>query len=484
MKNEPMNQDNLKTKYLLKLKESMTLSPRDCNAIILAFEKAFAYFDDIGITIKEAISRFGDDPLGDFYKTPDLNEWYQLDNAAKVYPLSMTYANIKLFRVSAYLKMPIIEPILQIALLVTMKRFPIFSSTLRKGVFWHYLDAIRVFFPVEPEQYMPCSSFDISSGYSPNFKIKYYGNRISLEAFHALSDGAGALVFLKTLIAEYLKLLGEDIKSDPEIFDVSGTPDASEFVNAFPSVDEALNKQTLAEKKALHLKGRVTQIKPAKLCHYIMSANELLNIARQHNTTLSVIMLSAILLSAKSAVTKKKGEIHVDVPVNMRKFYPSHSLLNFSMYGVLCFDVSEINDFNSLIPIVAKELKAKTSKEYMDSKISWINGIVNNPFVRKIPLSIKGFIFRTVYKILGEKSVTATFSNLGTVHCDFNDKVEMFDFILGPTTVNIAGCAMGSYNDKLVLTITKVTLNSKFENSMLKYLRDLGLDIEVKEVSI
>lgn len=36
------------------------------------------------------------------------------------------------------------------------------------------------------------------------FRVIVYKNRIAVEFFHAITDGNGALVFLKTLLAEYL----------------------------------------------------------------------------------------------------------------------------------------------------------------------------------------------------------------------------------------------------------------------------------------
>ena len=38
------------------------------------------------------------------------------------------------------------------------------------------------------------------------FRVRYYENRISVEFFHALTDGTGAIKFLSTLVGEYIKL--------------------------------------------------------------------------------------------------------------------------------------------------------------------------------------------------------------------------------------------------------------------------------------
>jgi hypothetical protein len=37
------------------------------------------------------------------------------------------------------------------------------------------------------------------------FRVIVYHNRIAVEFFHSLTDGTGALIFLKNLVAEYLE---------------------------------------------------------------------------------------------------------------------------------------------------------------------------------------------------------------------------------------------------------------------------------------
>ncbi len=38
------------------------------------------------------------------------------------------------------------------------------------------------------------------------YRVSYYGARINVEMFHAISDGNGRMVFLKTLVHNYLQL--------------------------------------------------------------------------------------------------------------------------------------------------------------------------------------------------------------------------------------------------------------------------------------
>ena len=48
------------------------------------------------------------------------------------------------------------------------------------------------------------------------YRVSYYRRRINLEVFHALSDGSGGVVFLQTLVYNYLQLRHPD--------ELAGTP--------------------------------------------------------------------------------------------------------------------------------------------------------------------------------------------------------------------------------------------------------------------
>ena len=165
--------------------------------------KAFDYYKNNGVSIDTAIQRLSNNNLGGFYaKSSSL--WFALDDAAKIYPFSLGHGSMSLFRLSAYMKKPIVPELLQIALTFTIKRFPLFATTIKKGLFWHYLDSIKRRFTVEKESTAPVRPMPVSSSYSTTFRVLYYENRISIEFFHVLTDGIGGMEFLKCLIGEYL----------------------------------------------------------------------------------------------------------------------------------------------------------------------------------------------------------------------------------------------------------------------------------------
>ncbi|HOA55598.1 MAG TPA: hypothetical protein PKG75_08170 [Clostridiales bacterium] len=132
----------------------ITLPAKEKNALIEDFAKALKFYAASGLSVDEALERLDAKNLGGFYSRPS-NTWYPLDNAAKIYPFAMKHDYMSVFRISAYLKEDVVPEILQMALTFTIKRFPSFATTVKKGFFWHYLDTTKRRYIVEPETGVP-----------------------------------------------------------------------------------------------------------------------------------------------------------------------------------------------------------------------------------------------------------------------------------------------------------------------------------------
>ena len=212
------------------------LLPRSEGARMLEdFRQAILYYARTGVPLETALSRLDIRHLGGFYARPPIL-WFPLDDAAKIYPLSMKRGSMAVFRLSACLRAEVVPELLQMALTFAIRRFPSFATTLKKGFFWHYLDTARRRFTVEPERDIPCRPIKVSASGSQSFRVLYYGRRISVEFFHVLTDGTGGMTFLKVLLAEYLRLTGVPVTPDKDLWDAEATPDPREMENAFQRV--------------------------------------------------------------------------------------------------------------------------------------------------------------------------------------------------------------------------------------------------------
>ncbi len=443
------------------------------------FEQALLYYNSISLPLSQALSLLSPTHLGGFYARPS-SLWFSLDDAAKIYPISMEHGRMAVFRLSTYLKKEVVPALLQMALNFTVRRFPSFATTLKKGFFWHYLDTAKRRFTVEPEHDIPCQPLKLSQSRSQSFRVLYHQNRISIEFFHGLTDGTGGMTFLKVLTAEYLRLTGVKVCADDALWDIDAIPQLEEFENAFSKVEQSKNSTGFAGKQALQLSGRLSSYRPCRILHFKMDASALKDAAKKYRTTVTVYLLSLMFLAVKAAVDDLKGEASIQVPVNMRKFYPSDTVRNFSMFCGIRLPIEAAIDIPSLIPVVAEQLKERASEQSMTELLTGSVKLVSA--LKYIPLAIKQPVAKLVYGFIGDKNFTTTLSNLGVVRFPkaVADELESMDFVLGATETNRASCAMVTLGNTACLSITKSTVDPSFEEKIVQLLQEDGIAVTVE----
>lgn len=355
-------------------------------ALISDFRRAAEVLVSRGLSPAEAAARLGHERLGDFYlSAPDY--WYPLDDAAKIYPMSMTDGWMSVFRLSAYLDAPVEPSLLQLALDLTMPRFPFFATKIKRGVFWHYIDGVKRRFTVQPETELPCAPMNVAAGDSQSFRVLYYGRRVSVEFFHILTDGTGGLAFLTALLLAFMT-------------------------------------------EAAH-----------------------------------------------AASDESRGDINIQVPVNMRKFCPSKTLRNFAMYCSVRTPWAEAGEAERLLPDITRQLSERASETAMRGMLASTAEMVR--LLGRVPLAVKRPAARIAYGFLGERAFTSTLSNLGAAKLppEVEAHVEKLDFVLGTGERARAACAMVTLKGRALLSVTKLTDDKTFETRLLSLLEGAGVPV-------
>ncbi len=429
------------------------------------FEDAIIRLIALGVTLEAALERLSIGHLGGFYARPSLR-WFALDNAAKIYPFSMAHGRMAVFRLSAHLKEEVIPEILQMALTFAIKRFPSFATTVKRGFFWHYLDTSKRRYSVETETSVPCKPLPVARSGSQSFRVLYYGSRVSIEFFHVLTDGFGGMVFLKTLLAEYLRLLGIESGKDRGTFDIDETPSPGELTNEFALVPKTRKISGFTGKPAVQMSGRLSRQKPCRVLHFNMKADTLKKAAGSYHATVTSYLLALIFIAGKYATDEAKGMLNVQVPVNMRKIYHADTLRNFSMYCGIKLPISRIGDVRSIIEEITKQLEQKASKDAMSEMVTATERLV--AALRFIPLAVKAPAVKLVNGFLSDRIFSTTLSNVGVVTLlpELKKHVASMDFVLGPAITNRACCALVTLGNTATLSITKTTADPSFEEKL------------------
>ncbi|MBQ8995399.1 MAG: hypothetical protein IJ091_06255 [Oscillospiraceae bacterium] len=476
---EQAKRDPLFEEMLPALRRHLSLSAPQNRLMETDFEKAIAFYRGRDLSDDRIRSLVSPERLGGFYARP-ATVWYPLDNAAKIYPLSMTRGKMAIFRLSVYLKEPVVPEILQLALDYTIKRFPVFATTLKKGFFWYYLDSAKRRFLVEKGRAIPCQPISISGSGSQSFRVLYYEERISVELFHVLCDGTGGMVFLKTLTGEYLRLLGNEIPYTDTVWNVDDVPDPSETENAFLRVERQKSASGFMGKLATQMSGKRTRLSPCQVLHFVMDTNKLREVSKSYGGTVTAYLLSLMFIANKYATEEREGTIQIQVPVNMRKYYDSRTVRNFSLYFSAALSLEEITTVEEMIPKLMQQIREKGSKECMDEMMYAAVLLVKS--LQFVPVLLKKPVAEIIYGFLGDGIVSNTLSNLGqcTVPEEMEPFIDRFDFILGGGAVQRAGCSVVSFGNKTVFSVSKHTADPSFEERFYRLISEAGIPVEVE----
>ena len=415
--------------------------------------------------------------------------WAKLDNAAKIYPASRTKHWSNVYRLSATLTEPVDVPVLQAALDDTVVRFPTIAARLRRGLFWYYLHQLQAAPPIQREYSYPLAYMHPRESRRCAFRVIAYENRIAVELFHCLTDGNGALVFLKTLVAQYLRRkYGIAIPCTQGVLDCGQVPEPEELEDSFlryAGPVSASRKDT----NAWHYYGTREPDGRLNLICFRLSGKEVLEKAHAYHTTLTgflcAVMMQAILnlQSEKVPNIRRRKPVKVLVPVNLRKLFPSKTLRNFVLYTIPELD-PRLGDYS--FPEICKLVNCKmgtdiTAKQM--SRLIAVNvGSEKNLAVRLIPLPLKNLVMKAVFMAVGERKSFMSLSNLGAVQLpeEMKPYLTRMDFILGPQASAPHNCGVLSWGDDLYLNFIRNIREPDLEQHVFRVLQELGLSVTVQ----
>lgn len=420
----------------------------------------------------------------------ELNEirerWYKLDNSALIYPAICNDDWNSVFRISAVLKKPVNKDKLQEALNLTIDRFPLFNVSLREGLFWPYFQALTEKPKVMEECDPPCSPFIFKKD-SHILRVLYYNTKVSLEIFHSLSDGYGAIQFFNVLIITYLELTGIQVPDKADYgLNAYDKPTREEGEDSFKKYASKTNLRSRKEKKAYEINDELITQGALRVFNGCGSVAELKSIAKSYGATvnefLATVYLSTLLEHKRLYAKKSKKPVKLSVPVNIRKHLPSKTMRNFALVLNIEVPIEKENaPFEELIEIVKAEMH-RLDEEYVLGFISKNVASERNPFVRIIPLFIKKPIMRLFYSQIGEVLFTSTITNMGVNKLPQTviDNVDSYQAVLGATKLNRLNLAVISIGDTICITLTSRLKENALARDFFKKLTSFGFKLRIE----
>ena len=415
--------------------------------------------------------------------------WVRLDNAAKIYPAASRKNWRNIFRQSVTLTEDVNTAVLQAALDVTVERFPSIAARLRKGLFWYYLQQVEAAPPIREEYSYPLVHMTKREMRGCAFRVIVYRNRIAVEFFHSLTDGTGAMVFLKTLTAEYLeRRYGICIPCRDGVLDRREKPSAEELEDCFPKHAGPV-PASRRDTDAWRMSGEPQRDGFLHLTCFRVDVKAALDLAHSHNATMTAFFGAAImkalqeLQNEKNPHVSRRKRIKLFIPVNLRPLFPSKSLRNFALYTVAEAD-PRLGDysFGELCAVVRHKLGTEVTAKRMGCLIATNVNDEKNLLVRLIPLPIKNAVMRLVFDNVGEKKSCMSMSNMGRIKVpeEMERYILRFDFILGVQAAAPYNCGLLTYGDTVYINFIRDIREPELERHFYAVLRELGLSATVE----
>ena len=415
--------------------------------------------------------------------------WMRLDNAAKIYPAAKRRNWNNFFRLSATLTEPVDTEVLRRALDVTVRRFPSIAVRLRRGAFWYYLEEIPKAPAIQAEKSCPLAHAPFYEVRQCAFRVLVYHERIAVEFFHALTDGTGALVFLKSLLAEYLsQRYGLVIPAEKGVLGRLEEPSAEEVEDSFARYagDVKLSRR---EATAYHLSGTPEPDGYKDIVTMMIPADKLRDCARGFGISVTELLCAAMMqaildIQAKDVPRRAaRKPVKVLLPVNLRTLFPSATLRNFASYITPEID-PRMGDcsFDELCQLVHHKMGMENNRRTMRAKFAANVASERSPVLRVMPLFIKNIAMKAVFDTVGECKSCLCLSNLGRVELPevMTPYVTRMDFIIGVQARAPHNCGVITWNGTAYINCIRNIREPALELAFYRVLHRLGLPVKVE----
>ncbi len=405
------------------------------------------------------------------------DNWYKVDNVAKVFLATASKRDTRTLRVSATLWEDIDPELLQQAVLSAIQIRPQFQVRIRRGIFWHYMEDTDIQPVVTEEHGRVCPILYAPGRAMLHYRVTYYGNRINLDLFHAISDGTGALEFLNIIVLDYLQLKYPGRFEETTIHSGASEDDLNQ--DSYKQFFGSMGLKGSSLKYAYHPMGLKLPYDQLQFFEVHVPTEQLLPKAKAIGVSLTSYIGARFMLAIMEDMPprKRKTPINVSMPVNLRNYYPSHTSRNFFNN----VNVSHVFDEDISLEDLAKEfdekLKANLTEENIKKQMDNFETMEYVAPVRAVPLFIKQWVVRYGSKVT-DKKVSVVLSNLGVQKPPKEVASLIQNYSAFCSSSNLFS-TMSSYNGDLTLGITSPYANTRVVKNLVRELSGDGLAVRV-----
>ncbi|MFW5727096.1 MAG: hypothetical protein ACOC2P_00865 [Spirochaetota bacterium] len=428
-------------------------------------------------------------------------EWYRLDNTANLYPSVINRKNTTLFRISVHLNQAVHADRLNRTLQKVVPRFPYYQVHVRRGAFWYTLEENPRIPNAVIDSKSPCRYMPIKQRGIFPFRIRAFDRTLAIEISHALTDGTGALRFMKSLLAAYrlvdlpsssaeYKKLYSEFQSDTEIllFDEQASPE--EFEDAFLTHYDPTIPAPDQEKKVFHLPGKKLPVGRYRIITGDMPVQDLKLLAKSYGGSLTEFLVAVYFYSLQHIqeivmshkVRGRWDPLSVMVPVNLRPILHSSTMRNFFLTLNPMLDTRLGHyELDEITQKVHHFMRTQLDHRHLKQQISRnVKGALH-PLLRISPLWMKNIGLKMIYRDFGESRFSGSLSNLGRVEFSpaLDEIIEAVEFIPPPSSALGVKCGALSHHGRLRLTFGSLLQETALERLFFTTIRSLGIPVSL-----
>ena len=413
----------------------------------------------------------------------------RLDSQAKVFTLVSNSKYCSVFRFTVRLKEKIDGDVLFKAYKGTFEKFKAYKVKLHFGLFEYSLvqnDKEPKIFEVDEEPVIKEINNKDNNDYL--VKLTYSGEELYFDFYHALTDGTGAVKFIRDVLGRYFELK-YNTEEKEYLLDKTVIQDSEDIYIKLSSKYEKVNYPF---SEGFRVFGTTRKDDNVEINHFSLIINEFKNKSKEKGATISMYITAIIaytfyLLSRENKYKQnRKGKdlkpINLCIPISLEKYFEEKTLSNFFSHMFISFDLKEKKEYTF------DEMLESTKSQYEEKiKLEKIMGVLNgnitkmnNPVLKIIPLAIKKFSF-VAGSLKMKKQFSMTVSNVGKLEYDskFNDYIDLSYVTLACDWAEKVKCGISSYKDEFIISFCSNIYEKDFENTFKSIIEELDFDYEI-----
>ncbi|HCD43660.1 MAG TPA: MFS transporter [Lachnoclostridium sp.] len=417
-------------------------------------------------------------------RSPQGERWRRLDNTAKIFPVIASENLSNVFRISAVLKEEVDPGTLQRALEEILPQFEGFSVRLRRGFFWYYFENNKRMPVIERETTYPCKYIDPHSNQLFLFRVTYFNRRINLEVFHAVTDGLGAVNFLKALVYRYLDI-NQDSRTGHHSPQKISSDVSMNVEDSYVRHYKKTEKRKYSSRKAYHLTGEALTLDEENVLHGYVDLKMLKTAAKSYGVSITRFLTAALIWAIYQEYLGGKPcekSIGISIPINLRTFFGSETTANFFAVTLIDFlSTSEEHTFSEVLEAVSRQMDIKITKEKMEQIISYNVSNEKKWYLRAAPLFVKWCVLNLIFR-KNDKAYTMTLSNIGPIEIeeDYRKEIERFSLMIGVSRRQPMKCAVCSYGEEVIVTFTSVFQDTRLQDRFFSFLKEMEIPVSLE----